>query len=78
MTEPTQEAFITCPDCGARTAASMPEDACQFFWECPSCTTIVRPKAGDCCVFCSYADVACPPVQRAADTSGGASAPCCS
>jgi hypothetical protein len=24
----------------------------------------LRPKAGDCCVFCSYGTVPCPPVQE--------------
>ncbi|MFN3988266.1 MAG: GDCCVxC domain-containing (seleno)protein [Rhodocyclaceae bacterium] len=23
----------------------------------------MRPKPGDCCVFCSWGTVACPPVQ---------------
>jgi GNAT superfamily N-acetyltransferase len=27
------------------------------------CATVLRPKAGDCCVFCSYGSVECPPVQ---------------
>ena len=43
----------------------MPSDACQFFYECPECQALLRPKAGDCCVFCSYGDVKCPPVQAA-------------
>ena len=37
--------------------------ACQFFYACSSCDTRLRPKDGDCCVFCSYADVPCPPKQ---------------
>jgi len=41
----------------------MPTDACQFFYECASCKAILRPKAGDCCVFCSYGSVRCPPKQ---------------
>jgi hypothetical protein len=41
----------------------MPTDACQFFYECERCKTVLRPLAGDCCVFCSYGSVACPPVQ---------------
>jgi hypothetical protein len=24
----------------------------------------LSPKAGDCCVFCSYGSVPCPPVQQ--------------
>ena len=42
----------------------MPTDACQFFWPCPRCEAVVRPEEGDCCVYCSYGDVACPPVQE--------------
>ena len=42
----------------------MPTDSCQFFWDCPHCNTLLRPNEGDCCVFCSYADVPCPPVQK--------------
>ena len=58
-------ATITCPACDACTAAAMPTDACQFFWGCPACGAVLRPEAGDCCVFCSYADADCPPVQAA-------------
>jgi hypothetical protein len=42
----------------------MPTDACQYFYECGGCKTLLRPKAGDCCVFCSYGSVACPPIQE--------------
>ena len=41
----------------------MPTDACQWFYECESCHVVLRPKAGDCCVFCSYGTRQCPPVQ---------------
>ena len=53
-------ATITCPTCGANTEAEIPEDACQIVWDCPACRTALRPKQGDCCVFCSYADRRCP------------------
>ena len=59
-------ATLTCPACGAAQQAQMPLDACQFFFECASCRTVLRPRAGDCCVFCSYADVRCPDKQKAA------------
>lgn len=29
-------------------------DACQWFYDCEGCHALVRPKSGDCCVFCSY------------------------
>ena len=57
---------LTCPQCGAQTKAEMPVDACQFFFDCPSCKAVLRPKSGDCCVFCSYGTIACPPVQSGA------------
>ncbi len=41
----------------------MPTDACQWFYECESCKAVLRPKAGDCCVFCSYGTNKCPPIQ---------------
>jgi hypothetical protein len=43
----------------------MPVDACQYFFTCRGCGTKLKPKAGDCCVFCSYGDVPCPPIQKA-------------
>lgn len=55
---------ITCPACNYKETLQMPEDSCQFFYECPQCKTMLKPKPGDCCVFCSYGDVPCPPIQK--------------
>ncbi|HTR98300.1 MAG TPA: GDCCVxC domain-containing (seleno)protein [Bacteroidota bacterium] len=55
---------ITCPSCGHSRSETMPDDACVRFYECEACHTMLRPKKGDCCVFCSYGTVRCPPVQR--------------
>ena len=41
----------------------MPTDACQFFYDCRGCGERLKPKAGDCCVFCSYGTMPCPPIQ---------------
>lgn len=41
----------------------MPTDSCQWFYECESCKAVLRPKAGDCCVFCSFGSHKCPPIQ---------------
>jgi hypothetical protein len=54
---------LTCPECGETTAETMPTDACQWFYGCPHCAAVLKPRPGDCCVFCSYGDVKCPPVQ---------------
>ena len=58
------QSLITCPACGFSREETMPTDACQFSWECPACHALIRPKAGDCCVYCSYGTVPCPPVQE--------------
>ncbi|HEY1447861.1 MAG TPA: GDCCVxC domain-containing (seleno)protein [Caulobacteraceae bacterium] len=54
---------LTCPDCGATREKTMPTDACLYFHECQACGVLLRPKPGDCCVFCSYGSVPCPPKQ---------------
>lgn len=54
---------LTCPDCGVRTTETMPTDACQYFYDCPACGVVLKPKPGDCCVYCSYGDTPCPPIQ---------------
>lgn len=59
------EATITCPHCGHRHTETMPTDACQYFYDCRGCGRTIKPRPGDCCVFCSYADVPCPPRQAA-------------
>ncbi|MFN7981727.1 MAG: GDCCVxC domain-containing (seleno)protein [Vicinamibacterales bacterium] len=59
----TLETVVTCPACGNARTETMPLDRCVFFWECPACRVVSRPKAGDCCVYCSYGDRRCPPVQ---------------
>jgi len=55
---------ITCPNCSFQKKEEMPVDACQFFYECVNCHTVLKPLSGDCCVFCSFGSVKCPPVQR--------------
>jgi hypothetical protein len=57
------ESELTCPHCGAKAVEIMPTDACVYFYECASCQTLLRPKQGHCCVFCSYGSVKCPPIQ---------------
>jgi len=66
---------ITCPSCGHRSTETMPTDACQFFYDCRDCGIRMKPNPGDCCVFCSFGDVPCPPVQTA--RADGEPAACC-
>ncbi|WMT56523.1 GDCCVxC domain-containing (seleno)protein [Truepera radiovictrix] len=58
------ESTVTCPHCGHQHTEQMSEESCQFFYKCKNCGTVLRPKEGDCCVFCSYGTVPCPPIQR--------------
>jgi len=55
---------ITCPACGHQATETMPTDFCQYFYDCKGCGALLRPKAEDCCVFCSFGSVPCPPVQQ--------------
>jgi hypothetical protein len=57
------QSTITCPDCGHVKEETMPTDACQWFYECERCKSVLRPMQGDCCVFCSYGTNKCPPIQ---------------
>jgi len=58
------ESMLTCPKCGFEKIETMPTDACQWFYKCESCGVLLKPKAEDCCVFCSYGSIPCPPVQQ--------------
>ena len=58
---------LTCPQCGAKSTETMPVNACIFFYDCPGCSALLQPRPGDCCVFCSYGSVPCPPIQAQTD-----------
>ena len=66
MSPAVLESTITCPECGHVKTETMPTDACQWFYECEECKKVLRPLTGDCCVFCSYGTVKCPPMQDGA------------
>jgi hypothetical protein len=63
MKEAVLESDLACPACGHVKREVMPTDACLFFYECENCKSLLRPRAGDCCVFCSFGSVKCPPIQ---------------
>jgi hypothetical protein len=69
------QSVITCPHCRATKPETMPIDACRFFYVCTGCDATLRPRPGDCCVFCSYGSVPCPPIQAERAQAGAAS--CC-
>lgn len=59
--------MLTCPHCGHGKTETMPIDACQWFYECEQCHEVLKPLTGDCCVYCSYGSVPCPPIQASTD-----------
>ena len=68
MVATVNETLITCPKCGFSKVETMAVNACRRFYRCDGCGEVLRPLAGDCCVFCSYADVPCPPNRAAGRT----------
>ncbi|MEE4260322.1 MAG: GDCCVxC domain-containing (seleno)protein [Bacteroidales bacterium] len=58
------ESIISCPYCGFLQKENIPTDSCQFFYECKNCHTVLKPKQGDCCVYCSFGSVKCPSIQQ--------------
>ena len=65
------KSIIKCPECGFEKEETMPTDSCQILYECSKCATILTPKEGDCCVFCSYGSIPCPPKQSEAGKNIG-------
>jgi hypothetical protein len=61
--DPVLRCKLTCPGCGLSSTHQMPTDTCVFFYECQGCHQLLQPLPGDCCVFCSFGDVKCPPMQ---------------
>lgn len=69
---PQLTSILRCPECFHSEKLEMPTDACVFFHQCAGCGVVIKPNPGDCCVFCSFGSVPCPPIQL-----GGAEG-CCS
>jgi hypothetical protein len=65
---------LTCPHCGHHATERMPTNACVGFYTCKGYGQMLRPKRGDCCVFCTYGSVPCPPIQE--EHATGISAAC--
>ncbi len=70
--EAITRARLTCPECGVTKEEEMPTDVCQFFYDCTNCGALLRPREGDCCVYCSYADRRCPSKQLEAASASQA------
>jgi hypothetical protein len=71
MAQPILESTLTCPKCNHSKTETMATDSCHYYYECEPCHTLLKPNQGDCCVFCSFGNVKCPPMQQ--DDDPGAS-----
>ena len=58
------QSTLTCPHCGHKAVETMPTTACPFYYDCTACGALLKAAPGDCCVFCSYGTVPCPPIQQ--------------
>ncbi|MCE3225607.1 MAG: hypothetical protein K0S32_158 [Bacteroidetes bacterium] len=54
---------ITCPECKFKKTETLPTEICQLVYTCSNCNKELKPKEGDCCVFCSYGTHKCPSKQ---------------
>ena len=54
---------ITCPKCGHKKIETLPTDVCVIKYNCEKCNAEMRPKDGDCCVFCTFGSHKCPSMQ---------------
>ncbi|WP_285896681.1 GDCCVxC domain-containing (seleno)protein [Polynucleobacter corsicus] len=50
---------ITCPDCCGQETLEISQGYSQHLYRCPSCSTILKPRSGDCCIFCSFGSQDC-------------------
>lgn len=64
------QSTITCPECGHKKEESMPTNACQYFYKCEECKIVLKPINKDCCVYCSYGTIPCPPIQENGNCGG--------
>ena len=55
---------ITCPSCAWKKKEKMSKDSCLYFYKCSNCNALLKPKQKICCIFCSYGDIKCPPIQK--------------
>lgn len=47
MTDIARQSIVTCPQCGHQTTEDMPDDACQYYFDCPGCGEVMKPLPGD-------------------------------
>ncbi|WP_293596999.1 MULTISPECIES: GDCCVxC domain-containing (seleno)protein [unclassified Polynucleobacter] len=55
---------ITCPNCRGQESLEISQGYSQHLYRCPSCSTILKPKSGDCCIFCSFGSLDCSSAEQ--------------
>ena len=61
---------ITCKNCGTSEEVMMHAKLPEQKFICKRCTAELSARADECCVYCSYGSVKCPPVQEIAKRLG--------
>uniref|UniRef100_UPI00404742C2 GDCCVxC domain-containing (seleno)protein n=1 Tax=Polynucleobacter sp. TaxID=2029855 RepID=UPI00404742C2 len=54
-----QTSTITCPHCLGLDILEIPKGESHHLYRCPACSVILKPKSGDCCIFCSFGSIEC-------------------
>ncbi|WP_305849436.1 GDCCVxC domain-containing (seleno)protein [Polynucleobacter sp. MG-Unter2-18] len=55
---------ITCPHCRGQETLEISVGYSQHLYRCPSCSTILRSRSGDCCIFCSFGSQDCSSAEQ--------------
>ncbi|WP_305848976.1 GDCCVxC domain-containing (seleno)protein [Polynucleobacter sp. MG-6-Vaara-E2] len=53
------ESTVTCPHCEASETLLLQSGSTHHFYRCRSCSAILKPKSGDCCILCSFGSSDC-------------------
>ena len=53
------ESIVTCPHCQASELINLEGGVSYHLYRCQSCSVILKPKSGDCCILCSFGDRDC-------------------
>ncbi|WP_445223483.1 GDCCVxC domain-containing (seleno)protein [Catalinimonas locisalis] len=54
---------LTCPVCKYQVLKRMPLEKSVSEFVCLNCSSTIKVKEYECCVFCTYGSVTCPRVQ---------------
>ncbi|WP_304608924.1 MULTISPECIES: GDCCVxC domain-containing (seleno)protein [unclassified Polynucleobacter] len=60
----SQHTIITCPNCYGQETLEISQGYSQHLYRCPSCSIILKPRSGDCCIFCSFGSQDCSSAEQ--------------